>query len=233
MAPMASLETIFLDAGGVLVFPNWQRVSETLARHGVSVPTDALIAAEPPAKFAIDEALRYQHSTDADRAWVYMELVLENAGVQRGDGVAAAVTELAAYHAEHNLWEYTPADVVPALDRLRALRLKLVVVSNANGVLHRMFERVGLTSYFHCLCDSCVEGVEKPDPRFFEIALERSGSSPATTMHVGDLYHVDVLGARRAGLRQLLVDPHDLYGAYDAERVRSLDDLATRLEQSR
>ena len=35
-----------------------------------------------------------------------------------------------------------------------------------------------------------------PDPRFFDIALERSGARRETTIHVGDLYHVDVVGAR-------------------------------------
>lgn len=230
---MAPIETLFLDAGGVLVFPNWQRVRDALARCGVEVSTDALIAAEPPAKFAIDESVRHRVSTDAQRAWLYMELVLENAGVSVDEGVAGAVSELAAYHAEHNLWEYVPDDVVPALDRLSASGLKLVVVSNANGVLHRMFDRVGLAHYFHCICDSCIEGVEKPDVRFFQIALARAGAAPETTMHVGDLYHVDVIGARNAGLRQMLIDPHDLYGAYDADRVRSLGELAERVSGPR
>src|SRR5918999_5035842 len=153
------LETLFLDAGGVLVFPNWQRVSETLARHDVTVSTDALIAAEPKAKFTIDESIRHGDSTDSARAWMYMELVLENAGVTLDDRTAAALRELRAYHGEHNLWEYVPADVAPALDRLAALDLRLVVVSNANGVLHRMFDRVGLTRYFDCICDSYLEGV--------------------------------------------------------------------------
>jgi putative hydrolase of the HAD superfamily len=223
------LETLFLDAGGVLVFPNWQRVSDTLARHGVDVSTAALIAAEPNAKFAIDESIRHGESTDSQRAWMYMELVLENAGVTLDDRTAAALRELRAYHGEHNLWEFVPSDVAPALERLSSLDLRLVVVSNANGVLHRMFDRVGLTRYFDCICDSYLEGVEKPDPRFFQIALERSGAAPETTMHVGDLYHVDVLGARSSGLREMLIDPHDLYRDYDAERVTSLDQLVDRL----
>ena len=42
------VDTVFLDAGGVLIFPNWDRVSATLARHGVQVTADALAAAEPP-----------------------------------------------------------------------------------------------------------------------------------------------------------------------------------------
>ena len=226
---MPTIKTLFLDAGGVLVFPNWQRVSETLARHGVHATPAALMAAEPKAKYDIDQGIRHGTSTDDQRAWLYMELVLENAGVVLGDESAAALRELRAYHGEHNLWEHVPDDVEPALERFARLGLKLVVVSNANGALHRMFDRVGLTRHFDTICDSCVEGIEKPDPRFFAIAAERSGAVPETTMHVGDLYYVDVVGARNSGLHQMLIDPYDLYESYDADRVRSLDDLADRL----
>jgi putative hydrolase of the HAD superfamily len=225
---MPTLRTLFLDAGGVLVFPNWQRVSDALAGHGISVTPEALAAAEPTAKFAIDQTVR-NGTTDSQRAWHYMELVLENAGVTLSEATSAALRELRAYHAEYNLWEHVPDDVAPALERLSDLGLKLVVVSNANGVLHRMFDRVGLTRYFDCICDSFLEGVEKPDARFFQLALGRAGAAADTTMHVGDLYYVDVVGARNTGLRQMLIDPYGLYGDYDADRVRTLEELADRL----
>ena len=48
-------------------------------------------------------------------------------------------------------------------------------------------------------------------------------------MHVGDLYHVDVAGARASGLQAMLLDPLGLYEGYDVERVRTLDELAGRL----
>ncbi len=227
------IDTLFLDAGGVLVFPNWDRVADTLARHGIHVSGDALRQVEPAAKFAVDDAKRVAASTDADRGSAYMESVLDRAGVARSPSRDAALSELYAYHSEHNLWEHVPADVKPALERFAALGLRLAIASNANGVLQRMFDRVGLTSYFHAICDSCVEGVEKPDRRFFEIVLQRSGGTPATTLHVGDLYHVDVVGARGAGLQAMLIDPHDLYGGYEVERVRSLGELADRIEQAR
>jgi putative hydrolase of the HAD superfamily len=222
------VKTLFLDAGGVLVWPNWARVGETLARHGITVSAESLAKAEPFVRFEIDQAIPHGHSTDTQRAWRYMDRVLETAGVVLGEASAAAVRELRAYHEDHNLWEVVPDDVGPALDRLSSAGLKLVVVSNANGVLHRLFDRVGLTRYFHCICDSFVDGVEKPDPRFFRIAVDRAGADPASTMHVGDLYHVDVLGARAAGLQAMLIDPLGLYEGYDVERVRTLDELAGR-----
>jgi FMN phosphatase YigB (HAD superfamily) len=65
--------------------------------------------------------------------------------------------------------------MIPSLAALRAAGFKLVVVSNANGTLHCAFDRLGPTSAVDLIVDSFLEGVEKPDPRFFRIALERSG----------------------------------------------------------
>jgi putative hydrolase of the HAD superfamily len=219
------IETVFLDAGGVLVFPNWQRISNTFARHGIHVGADLLRDAEVDARFAIDEAHRVATTSDADRGSLYFKLMFEKAGVPADAPLEPILAELWAYHTEHNLWEYVPPDVVPALERLAALGVALAIASNANGSLQRMIERVGLARYFTAVCDSCVEGVEKPDPRLFQIVLERSGGRAESTIHVGDLYYVDVVGARNAGLRAVLLDPHQLYRAYDVERVRNLSEL--------
>ena len=220
------IKTLLLDAGGVLTFPNWDRVSDILDRHGIGVPAQALSNAEPHAKFAIDSAYAVATTKDADRGSRYFQLTFDEAGVPPGDVRKPALDDLWAYHQEHNLWEHVPDDVFPTLERLRAAGLTLAVASNANGVLQHLFDRLGLTPYFHAVCDSRVEGVEKPDPRFFQIVLERAGGRPETAMHVGDLYYVDVLGARSAGIRPLLLDPHGLYVDFDAERITSLSQLA-------
>jgi len=71
-----------------------------------------------------------------------------------------------------------------------------------------------------------VEGVEKPDPRLFAIALERAGGRAETTVHVGDLYYVDVVGARAAGLQPVLLDVAGLYAGCDCPRIAALAELA-------
>jgi len=226
------IETLFLDAGGVLVFPNWQRVSAALAKHGVNLDAQTLASAEPMAKRRLDEPSNIQGSTDARRGWQYFNLILLEAGVPLSDATDAALADLHAYHDDHNLWEFVPPDVQPALERLRALGLKLVVVSNANGRLKRLFDRVGLSDRVDVLIDSFDEGVEKPDPRLFQIALERSGSRRETTMHVGDIYHVDVVGARSAGLQAVLLDAARLYEGVECPRIHSLADLCDLLAKT-
>ena len=224
-----SLQTVFLDAGGVLLYPNWWRVSETLARHGVHVSPGALAAADPRARRQLDDTRTIGTTTDASRGWLFFDLILEHAGIARSAATAAALEDLHTYHTASNLWEYMPPEVRPALEAMRALRLKLVVVSNANGTLRAHMDRLGITSVFDVVLDSADEGVEKPDPRFFRIALERSGAQASTTIHVGDLYPVDVVGARSAGLRAVLLDEADLRPDADCPRVRTLSELVDRV----
>ena len=225
-----TIETLFLDAGGVLVFPNWTRVADALARRDIVVTREALALAELRAKRRLDLGETIQSTTDSERGWLYFDLILDECRIAPTAGTAAALDELRVYHAEHNLWELVPDDVEPALVQLRSLGMKLVVVSNANGRLRDAFDRLGLTALVDVLFDSFEEGVEKPDPRLFEIALERSGGRRETTMHVGDLYHVDVVGARAAGLAAVLVDGGGLYDGYDCPRIRRLAELPAFLK---
>jgi HAD superfamily hydrolase (TIGR01549 family) len=224
-----AIETLFLDAGGVLVHPSWPRVAETLTRHGVPVEAATLVAADLRTKHRLDRADNTRAPSDDARVAQYFGGVLEQAGIARGERTDAALAELRSYHAENNLWEWVPEDVRPALGRLCALRLRLVMVSNANGTLHAHMERLGIAPYFALMVDSQLEGIEKPDPLIFRRALERSGAAPESTVHVGDLYHVDVAGARTAGLGAWLFDPGDLYVEADCPRLRSLDELVDRL----
>ena len=223
------LKTVFLDAGGVLLYPNWWRVAEALAREGVTISPEALAAADPPARRELDDRHTIGTTTDASRGWLFFDLILEHAGIGRSDATAAALANLHTYHTASNLWEYVPPGVVPALEALRSSGLQLVVVSNANGTLRAHMDRLRLTALFDKVLDSADEGVEKPDPRFFRIALERSGAAPESTIHVGDLYYVDVVGARNAGLRGVLLDEADLRPDADCPRVRTLDDLVQRI----
>jgi putative hydrolase of the HAD superfamily len=210
------IDTIFLDAGGVLVWPNWTRISQALLTHHVAVSPEQLAAADPMARFALDRAELIAGSTDQRRGWTYFDLV------PLSEHTAAALDDLQEYHREENLWETVPDFVVPALQQLRTAGYRLVVMSNANGTLHHAFARLGLMPLVDIIVDSAVEGVEKPDPRFFELGLSRSGAQAERTVHVGDLYHVDVTGARAAGLRAILVDEADLRPDADCPRIRSI-----------
>ena len=211
------------------MFPNWRRISDALARQGVHVRPEVLAAADPLARRQIDDGSTIAVTNDTKRGWMYFNLVLTAAGVPLSEATNAALAELHDYHRENNLWELVPDGVVPALRAFAALGLRMTVVSNANGTLCAHMDRLGLARHVHCILDSCDVGVEKPDPRLFEIALERSAADRRSTIHVGDLYQVDVVGARAAGLRGVLLDEWGLYEDADCPRVRSLEELVQKI----
>lgn len=226
MIPTHRIEAVFLDAGGVLCHPSWSRVAASLARHGVEVTAAALAAAEQKATRDIDTASIIDSTDDRARGWLYFNLALAHAGVTQDARTDAALADLREYHRTENLWEHVEPDVAPALAALKARGLTLVVVSNANGRLRHLFDRIDLTRWFDHVLDSHEWGVEKPDRKLFELALAQSGSDPMRTIHVGDLYHVDVVGARNAGLRDgVLFDVGGLYEDADCPRVSSLAEL--------
>jgi len=104
-------------------------------------------------------------------------------------------------HAEHfELYE----DALPVLDELRALGLKLGLVSNTGRDLdefvahHLLVVDAALSSKAH--------GKTKPDPTIFRAVLERLGVEPEDAAMVGDSVEDDVEGARALGMRAFLVD---------------------------
>jgi HAD superfamily hydrolase (TIGR01509 family) len=221
-----AIETLFIDAGGVLVHPSWPIAAEALRSRGLTVDVAALATASLRAMRALDTGETISKYDDSSRAELHFRLALEAAGlVVAEDVVAGAWEEVQVVHRARNWWEHVPAEVPAVLDRFREQGLRLVVVSNSNGTLRSHLARLGLAQRFDLLIDSFEVGVEKPDPRIFEIALERSGARRETTVHVGDLYHVDVAGARAAGLRAVLVDAAGLRAEADCPRIASLAEL--------
>lgn len=97
-------------------------------------------------------------------------------------------------------------DVEAVLTQLRARGLKIGVISNWDSRLRGISEGLGLTRLVDFLVISAEAGVRKPDPRIFRMALEKAGVDADAAIHVGDLPEEDAEGARRAGVRPVLID---------------------------
>jgi HAD superfamily hydrolase (TIGR01549 family) len=220
------IDAVLIDAGGVVVDPNWRTVAEVLARHGVAVTPDDLAAAEPILKRELDNAELVRGSTDVARRERWMAQLLRHARIAADTAaIEAANDELERMHLEHGLWELIPDGVPQALDTLRAGGLRLSLASNAEPLLRRKLGELGIAHRFDHLAISGEVGVEKPDPRFFTGALDALGVPAERAIHIGDLYEVDVVGARSAGLEAILVDPANLSTDRDCVRIRSLAEL--------
>ena len=227
---LSDVDTLFLDAGGVLVQPRRRRVTAALADRGIVVDPDLLPEAHYRGMAAVDRA-RSEPEVFRDYHEAYVDhLGLE--GVER-DRAIAVLRPL--YAPGSLLWDEPLDGVVDALRLLDARGVTMVVVSTAAGSVAEVLASAGVLQVgtgpgvgIAAIVDSGVVGFTKPDPRIFQHALELVGADPLRTVHIGDAYEFDVRGARGAGIRPVLVDPFDLHPEADCPRVLGIADLAER-----
>jgi putative hydrolase of the HAD superfamily len=216
---------VLFDAGNTLLGLDHQRIAPAVARVlGIDLTAGQLRSASPHAALAMEEG----QGTDQERALRYLELLFERCGVPAGR-MAEVKTVLWALHAERHLWTGTDPGTAPALQRLREAGLSLGVVSNSDGRVAEALEAVGLAGYFGVVVDSKLAGFEKPDPRIFLPALTALGVAAADALYVGDLYEVDVVGARRAGMAAVLLDPAGLHASRDVPTAPDVAAVVDRL----
>jgi putative hydrolase of the HAD superfamily len=238
--PWREIEVVFLDAGNTLVSIDFDRVAAELAALGFACDAAAVRRAEAAARPAVSRFVAERSTEGADTFRFYLRQVLgglEPVASAGAPALEASASQLAArlrFPGEsHRLWRFVLPGVPEALAALRDLGLRLLVVSNSDGSIERGLGEVGLLPYFSAVVDSAVVGFEKPDPRIFEHALGRAGVPGRRALHVGDLYHADVAGARAAGVNALLLDPFGDWDDVDCERVEDLSELARRMRAAR
>jgi putative hydrolase of the HAD superfamily len=237
------LRFVLFDVGNTLLHLDYAFLADVLARHGHTTTPDAIRFAEYGAKAALDRHLLPHHvpaGTVETRRWpdgappaaAYFDALLGGVGVPP-EARAPLLRTLHASHRAENLWRVLEPDTPAVLAALRARGFTLAAVSNADGRVEADLGRAGLASHLAIVVDSHVVGVEKPDPAIFALALERLGASPAAALYVGDIFAIDVVGARRAGLDAILMDPLDRYpGPVDCPRIARLADLLALLPPS-
>jgi putative hydrolase of the HAD superfamily len=95
------------------------------------------------------------------------------------------------------------------LGSLKEKGLSLAIISNTGrtgGTFFRgLLEAYGLAQYFDTMVFSNEAGIRKPNKEIFLGTLEQLGVSPEDAIHVGDDSDTDVVGAKGAGMKGILL----------------------------
>jgi HAD superfamily hydrolase (TIGR01549 family) len=110
------------------------------------------------------------------------------------------------YAVSQSYWKLE-AGVHPTLQALLAQGYRLGLISNTGDDINvqTLVDRDGLRSYFDVIVTSAAQGIRKPNPRIFHIALEHWGIPASQAAMVGDSLGADILGARNAGLYSIWI----------------------------
>lgn len=240
--PVAAAEppvAVLLDAGGVFVLPDHDRIAGAFERSEVACERDRLDDAHYAGAAWFTTELEAE--ADWNACWsLYLQGYVEHLEVP-ADTVAEVHRHLDSEFADAGLWTRVAPGCLDGLRALAATGVRLGLVSNADGLMAERLRELevlqvgpGIGVEVECVIDSGAVGVLKPDPRIFRLALDAMGIDDTAVeagkvWYVGDMPGIDVVGARRAGLRPFLVDPLGLHHGADHDRIGSLTELAARV----
>ncbi len=219
------VDLLCLDAGNTVIFLDHERLAQLVIAAGHHVLASELVRCEGAAKALAETGGLLDLSWSLrDRpgavAWGKMVGTMAKLAGLPEDRVPELLASAWAVHEVRNLWCKVPEGLGAALDAIRARGVKVAIISNSEGMLDRLFADLGVLQHFDLVVDSGKLGIEKPDPRIFQVALDRFGVPADRALHLGDVFATDILGARAAGIRHALIDPFRHYAGRHAEVPR-------------
>jgi HAD superfamily hydrolase (TIGR01509 family) len=215
---MAKCRFIFFDVGNTLLFPNRAHMLTPLPES--QQPTlERWQALERRTKQEFDQGMM-SGKVDHTFWWTFHTYLLQEVNAL-DEGVRNRLVENTQNSAN---WDQILPGTRDALERIRQ-DYAIAVISNADGKIDAVLRRCGIADCFDSITDSGIVGYEKPHPAIFEAALRDMKAEPAESLYVGDVYSVDYVGARNAGMQAILFDVAGTYREQEFPRVESLPGL--------
>jgi putative hydrolase of the HAD superfamily len=228
---MQQIEAITLDAGNTLLHPYpspGEIYAAAAAGYGLRLEPEWAEARFTNAWRACQNAangLVYGTTHPEARAFwrcVLARVFADHAGAESVlDQLVAQLYETFATAASWRL--------CPELDRvLQSCRnggVRVGLVSNWDLRLRGLLRDLGILDRFESVVISAERGVEKPAPGIFRLAVAELGAAPARTLHVGDSWVEDVVGALDSGMQAAWYNPGGEARPEKRETVREIADL--------
>jgi putative hydrolase of the HAD superfamily len=220
------IKAIFFDVGNTLLFPDQSVICAPLHKRGLAPTLEQWHTIERRTKKEFDSIMEREGHADHGFWHLFYTHLLNDLAVEDAATHEALVS---ATRISAN-WAGLRPNTRQILQRLRN-RYRLAVISNADGHIEALLTRHGIADCFESITDSGLVGCEKPTTHIFEVALKALGVSPNDSLYVGDVYSVDYLGAKNAGMQAILFDVSGAYRENGAPRVSSLEELERLLNQ--
>lgn len=201
----APVKAVCFDVDFTLIYPGptfqGEGYARFCARHGIRVDPSRFPDAVLAASAILDD--QQDHIYSHDMFVRYTRRIIEAMGGrgERLDLVAREIYDEWATCQHFFLYD----DVTPTLGELAARSIKVGLISNSHRCLASFQQHFELHGLIAAAISSSEHGYLKPHPSIFESALTLLGVSAAEAVMVGDSLPHDVEGARRVGMRAVLV----------------------------
>lgn len=223
---------VLLDVGGVFLLPSREHIRSALDQVRHTVAEDEVI---DRAHYLAARVFPMDLEGEEFMGPYWREYLDVYARTLQVDDelVPEAVEHLRNEYVTGGLWSHEIEGARRGLAELEETGVTVGIVSNSDGTIGIRLREMGICQVgpgpgvdVCCLVDSGQVGVEKPDPKIFDFALDALDLEPDEVWYVGDTPAFDVVGARRAGITPILMDPFEVNTDYGVPCVTSLGEVA-------
>ncbi|KAJ2608955.1 hypothetical protein H4S08_004251 [Coemansia sp. RSA 1365] len=209
--------------------------AEPLIRHGIKVDKQKLLKGfSHTVKHMREYYPNYGYGLMSSRDWwrQVVEITWGSVGVSKAKlGHKRMLTAREELIDKFNTSEgYRMYEEVPkVLKYLQQRGITCGVISNMDEAGEKVLCDLGIRTYFDFVLKSITVGIEKPDSRIFDMALNAVNVPSYDTLHVGDSEEMDYHPARRAGMEARIVyrlsDAKQMAAKQPEKYITSLESL--------
>lgn len=105
------------------------------------------------------------------------------------------------WHSEDEVIYPEAAQCLVALHK----KYKIGIIANQSAGTSDRMKKYAISQYLDLIIASAEEGVEKPDSRIFELALERAACQPENAVMIGDRIDNDIIPAKKIGMKTIWI----------------------------
>jgi HAD superfamily hydrolase (TIGR01549 family) len=196
-------KTIIFDFGGTLDTNgiHWSFMfADTYKKIGLNIPKEIFNKAYVKADEELKKMVKENINTYDDLLIKQTELQLKNIDLKEQENIAAISENISGIILKE--MKRCVNDSKKILGELKA-KYRLGLVSNFYGNLDKVCDSIGISEFFDVMIDSEKEGIEKPHPGIFSLALLKLNANPEDTFVVGDSYERDIVPAKILGCKTI------------------------------
>lgn len=231
MIDLKNKKAVFFDFGDTLVttvktYP--KRIEIAFAENGYLFKQNEFIEAYLYSDYEIFREYKESGAIQqSEHQNLLFKLLLKNLGIKDFDFKAdysrlKSNLKKSLGKIEYNREKIKGCDELLSL--LKKKGLTLAIISNNDGHTAKKCKETGIKNFFDIIVDSTKVKMVKPDAKIYNYTLSKLKLKTEETVHIGDLYGSDILGAINAGIDPIWINHRNgkNYENYNLTEVKDL-----------
>ncbi|MDT0607919.1 YjjG family noncanonical pyrimidine nucleotidase [Croceitalea rosinachiae] len=196
-------------------------------QNGVNVVLSDFLKVYIPINLQYWKLYREERVTKAELRYQRLKKAFDSLGVYLADD---SINILSEDYIEHlSTFNHIFPGTIEILDYLKPNYRLHIITNGFEEIQEKKLRTSNIRDYFEVIVNSEMAGVKKPDPKIFQLALNRAQVEPESALMIGDSLEADIIGAKNLGIHVLHFNSHQEPRHEVSDIIHHLDEIKSFL----